>query len=124
VDRVKDAIRRRGENISSFEVEQVVMAHPAVAQVAAYPLPSELGEDEVAVAVVLRPHTTCTPEELLRHCEPRLAYYAIPRFVDLVDALPVTENGKVRKFVLRERGVTATMWDREAAGVAVRRDAV
>lgn len=122
VDRVKDAIRRRGENISSFEVEQVVMGHPDVAQVAAYPLPSELGEDEVAVVVVLRPGADWFPEDLVRHCEARLAYYAIPRFVDVVDALPVTESGKVRKFVLREQGVTATMWDRETAGVRLRRD--
>lgn len=121
MDRMKDAIRRRGENISSFEVEQVLLEHPAVSAAAVFPVASELSEDEVAAAVVLEAGATLDPVELIRHCEPRLAYFAIPRYLETVDALPLTENGKVRKAVLRDRGVTEAMWDREAAGVTVRR---
>jgi crotonobetaine/carnitine-CoA ligase len=121
MDRLKDAIRRRGENISSFEVEQVLLVHPAVAAAAVFPVASELGEDEVAAAIVLREGLEPDPETLIRHCEPRLAYFAIPRYLRFVEALPLTENGKVRKAVLRDGGITADMWDREAAGVTLRR---
>ncbi len=122
VDRIKDAIRRRGENISAFEVEEALSSHPAVASAAVFPVPSELAEDEVMAALVLAPGAVTTPEELLDFCRPRLSYFAIPRFIDFVDELPLTENGKVQKFKLRERGVTATTWDREAAGYKLRRD--
>ena len=116
IDRIKDAIRRRGENISSFEVEQVLLSHPGVAACAVYPVRSELAEDEVMAAVVARVEGGVAPEELLRFCEARLPYFAVPRFVDLLAALPCTENGKVQKYKLRERGVTATTWERPAAG--------
>jgi crotonobetaine/carnitine-CoA ligase len=115
VDRAKDAIRRRGENISSWEVEQVLVEHRAVQAAAVFPVPSPLGEDEVMAAIVLEPGARLSPAELIEHCEGRLAYFAIPRYVEFVDELPLTENGKVRKGVLRERGVTAATWDREAA---------
>jgi carnitine-CoA ligase len=121
VDRLKDAIRRRGENISSFEVEQVVAGHAAVGTVAVFPVQSELAEDEVMAAIVLKPGCTISPEALLHHCEPRLPYYALPRYLDFVDALPTTENGKVRKSDLRARGITSTTWDREQAGYRVTR---
>jgi len=121
VDRLKDAIRRRGENISSFEVEQVVAGHAAVGTVAVFPVQSELAEDEVMAAIVLKSECTVSPEELLRFCEPRLPYYALPRYLDFVDALPTTENGKVRKSELRARGITSTTWDREQAGYRVTR---
>jgi carnitine-CoA ligase len=121
VDRLKDAIRRRGENISSFEVEQVVAGHAAVGTVAVFPVQSELAEDEVMAAIVLKPASTVSPEELLRYCEPRLPYYALPRYLDFVDTLPTTENGKVRKSELRARGITSTTWDRERAGYRVSR---
>jgi crotonobetaine/carnitine-CoA ligase len=121
VDRLKDAIRRRGENISSFEVEQVVAGHAAVGTVAVFPVQSELAEDEVMAAIVLKPASTVSPEELLRYCEPLLPYYALPRYLDFVDALPTTENGKVRKSELRARGITSTTWDREQAGYRVSR---
>jgi crotonobetaine/carnitine-CoA ligase len=114
VDRLKDAIRRRGENISSFEVEQALTTHPDVESAAVVPVASELGEDDVLAFVVPRPGATLEPEALVRHLEPRLASFAIPRYLELVTELPLTENGKVRKFVLRERGVQATTWDREA----------
>ncbi|NML45833.1 ATP-dependent acyl-CoA ligase [Ramlibacter sp. G-1-2-2] len=115
VDRIKDAIRRRGENISSWEVEQVLMAHPAVAAVAVFPVRSELAEDEVMAAVVLREDARTTPPELAAFCATRLPKFAIPRYVDLLAELPRTENGKVQKYKLRERGVPAGCWDRSAA---------
>jgi crotonobetaine/carnitine-CoA ligase len=116
IDRAKDAIRRRGENISSFEVEQVLSQYPGVAQVAVFGVPSGLGEEEVMAAVVPEPDARLDPPEMLRFCEPRLAYFAIPRYVDVVDELPLTENGKVRKAVLRQRGVGGGAYDREAPG--------
>ncbi|MBS1880057.1 MAG: AMP-binding protein [Actinobacteria bacterium] len=121
VDRTKDAIRRRGENISSYEVEAAINAHPGVAGVAVFAVPSEMAEDEVMAAVVPKPGVELDPEDLMRHCEGRLAYFAIPRYVDFVEELPMTENGKVRKAVLRERAVTDSTWDREAAGYVLKR---
>lgn len=121
IDRLKDAIRRRGENISSFEVEQVLLSHPAVELAAIFPVQSDMAEDEVMAAIVLRAGATLDPVELMRFCEPRLAYFAVPRYVDFVDRLPATENGKVQKFKLRERGITPTAWDREAAGYRLKR---
>jgi crotonobetaine/carnitine-CoA ligase len=121
LDRVKDAIRRRGENISSFEVEQALLQHPAVATAAVFPVPSEMAEDEVAAAIILADGAELDPVELIRHCEPRLAYFASPRYLRFVTELPATANGKIRKAVLREAGVTADMWDREAAGVQLNR---
>lgn len=123
VDRIKDAIRRRGENISSFEVEQVLQSHAAVASVAVYPVRSELAEDEVMAALVLRSGERVEPAELARFCESRLPYFAIPRYIELMDELPRTENGKVQKYKLRERGITAATWER-AAGPASSRAGV
>ncbi|MDH6626194.1 crotonobetaine/carnitine-CoA ligase [Streptomyces sp. LBL] len=114
VDRLKDVIRRRGENISSQEVESVLRAHPAVADAAAFPVPSELAEDEVMVAVLPSSERGLDPRELVRHCERELPAFAVPRYIETVAELPLTETGKVRKAVLRERGITATTWDREA----------
>ena len=115
VDRLKDAIRRRGENISSFEVEQVLFSHPDVGNAAVFPVPSELAEDEVMAAIVRRPGSALTESALSEFCRPRLAHFAMPRFIEFVDALPTTENGKVQKYKLRDRGVTPSTWDREAA---------
>ena len=119
IDRMKDAIRRRGENISSFEVEQVLVSHPQVENAAVFPVRSELAEEEVMAALVLRPGAQISYAELLDFCQPRMPYFAVPRYLQFVDALPVTENGKVTKYKLRERGVTAETWDREAAGYKV-----
>lgn len=112
VDRIKDVIRRRGENISSQEVEAAVRSHSAVADAAVFPVPSELAEDEVMVAVVCRPGQVLDPLDLVRHCGDELPAFAVPRYIDTVRELPLTETGKVRKGVLRERGVTAATWDR------------
>jgi carnitine-CoA ligase len=116
LDRSNDGIRRRGENISSLEVEQVLGDHPAVVAVAVYAVPSELAEDEVMAAIVLAPEQQADPLDLVQWCEPRLSYFAIPRYLDFVEELPMTENGKVRKAALRERGVTRSTWDRETIG--------
>ena len=121
IDRMKDLIRRRGENVSSWEVEQTIQSHPAVAACAIYPLPSELGEDEVAAAILLEPGQSLEPVDIVRHCEGQIAYFAIPRYVRILSQMPLTENGKIKKGVLRDAGVTADTWDREAAGVKVRR---
>ena len=114
IDRIKDAIRRRGENISSYEVEQVLLSHPAVATAAVFPVRSELAEDEVMAAVVAQSDLTIDPAELARYCESRLPHFAIPRYIDVAVELPRTENGKVQKYKLRERGVGPTTWDRGA----------
>jgi crotonobetaine/carnitine-CoA ligase len=121
IDRMKDSIRRRGENVSSWEVEQAILSHPAVAACAIFPLPSELGEDEVAAAILLEPCQSLQPVDIIRHCEGRIAHFAIPRYVRIVSQMPLTENGKIKKGVLREAGVTTDTWDREAAGIRLRR---
>lgn len=121
IDRMKDAIRRRGENISSYEVEQVLMAHPAVALAAVFPVASHLAEDEVMAAIVLREGHTLEPADLIHFCEGKMSYFAVPRFLDFVTELPKTENGKIQKFKLREKGRTQSTWDREVAGIALRR---
>jgi crotonobetaine/carnitine-CoA ligase len=113
VDRLKDSIRRRGENVSSFEVEQVVNGHAAVLESAAYAVPAEVGEDEVMVSIVPRPGETIEPSALVAWCEARLPRFAVPRFVDIVTELPKTPVGRVEKFKLRSRGVTTSTWDRE-----------
>jgi crotonobetaine/carnitine-CoA ligase len=122
VDRMKDAIRRRGENISSFEVEAEVIAHPAVREAAAVAVPSEIAEDEVLVAVSLAQGCTLDPAELVEFLRPRMAHFLIPRYVRIMDELPKTPTQKVQKHLIRKDGVTADTWDREAAGVVVRRD--
>jgi crotonobetaine/carnitine-CoA ligase len=121
VDRLKDAIRRRGENVSSFEVEQVLLSHPGIATAAAFPVRSELAEDEVMVAIVRAPGAALDEEAVVRFCAPRMPYFAVPRFVEFVDALPATENGKIQKYKLRERGVGPATWDRERAGIVLKR---
>jgi carnitine-CoA ligase len=121
IDRMKDSIRRRGENVSSWEVEQTILSHPAVAACAIYPLPSELGEDEVAAAILLESGQSLAAIDVIRHCEGQIAYFAIPRYVRIVSQMPLTENGKIKKGALREAGVTSDTWDREAAGYRLRR---
>ena len=114
LDRLKDAIRRRGENISSYEVEQVLLSNPAVAAAAVFAVPSELAEEEVMAAIVRRPGSVLTETALHEFCRPRLARFALPRFIEFVDVLPMTENGKVQKFRLRDRGVGPKTWDHDA----------
>ncbi len=124
VDRMKDAIRRRGENISSFEVETEVCAHPAVKEAAAVAVPSEVSEDEVLVAVSLAEGATLDPAELIGFLIPRMAHFMVPRFVRIVDELPKTPTQKVQKHLLRSEGITADTFDREKAGIRVRREKI
>ena len=121
VDRIKDALRRRGENISSVEVERVVMCHPAVAEAAAVGVPSELGEDDVLVVVTLQPGATLDFAELLDFCAARMPYFCVPRFVETVSELPKNVIGRIRKDLLRARGVNPGAWDRESRGYIVSR---
>lgn len=119
VDRLKDTIRRRGENISSFEVEHVVRGHPLVRDVAAYAIADPLSGEEVMVAVQ-RKSADLNPAELHEFCRERMAHFMLPRFVRFVDELPKTDTGKVLKRLLRGDGVTADTWDRERAGIRVK----
>ena len=121
VDRIKDSIRRRGENISSWEVENALMSHPEIVNAAVIGVASEMTEEEVMAFVEFRSDVRPGPEELVRFLEGRLAYFSIPRFWDFVTELPMTENGKVKKHLLKARGVTSTTWDRDAAGVKLNR---
>lgn len=122
VDRMKDAIRRRGENVSSFEVEAEVLAHPAVREVAVVAVPSEHGEDEVLAVVAPVPGHDLDPAELLEFLIPRMAHFMVPRYVSIVDDLPKTPTNKVQKHLLRDGGITDDTWDREAAGIRVKRE--
>lgn len=124
VDRLKDAIRRRGENISSFEVESEVLSYPAVREAAAVAVKSEIAEDEVMAVVALKDQTSFDPAELIEFLRPRMAHFMIPRYVRVVDALPRTPTAKVEKVKLREQGVTTDTWDRDAAGIVVKREKV
>jgi crotonobetaine/carnitine-CoA ligase len=119
--RKKASMRRRGENISAWEIESVLNAHPGVLESAAYAVPSELGEDEVMVAVVAKPGAKLSGPALLDFCKGKMAYYAVPRYVDFVSEIPKTGTERVQYGVLRERGITATAWDREKAGYEVKR---
>jgi crotonobetaine/carnitine-CoA ligase len=121
IDRLKDAIRRRGENVSAFEVEQVLLGHTAVANVAVFAVQSELAEDDVMAAIILHPGQQASELDLVRYCEPRLPYFAVPRYIELVDSLPTTENGKVQKYKLRTQGISKQTWDRDAAGYKLAR---
>lgn len=123
VDRKKDAIRRRGENISSHEVEQIIGQHPAVLDVAAFAVASGMSEDEVMVNVVLRDGGRLGEEELVRWCARQMACFMVPRYVQFLPALPRTLTEKVEKFKLRaaaERDLSA-IWDRERQGIELER---
>ncbi|MEY4862222.1 MAG: hypothetical protein RLZ51_317 [Pseudomonadota bacterium] len=122
VDRMKDAIRRRGENISSFEVEAEVMAHPAVREAAAIGVPNELSEEDVLVVVAPVEGASLDPAELLAFLRPRMAHFMLPRYVRLLPELPKTPTSKVLKHELRQQGITVDTWDRERAGVQVKAD--
>ena len=110
VDRKKDSMRRGGENISSFEVEQVLLSHPSVLEVAVFAVPAELAEDDVMACLVLRPGASL--EEVGLHAEIRLPYFAVPRYYDVRASLPRTPTQKIMKAALRRDGVTPTTWDR------------
>jgi crotonobetaine/carnitine-CoA ligase len=120
VDRLKDAIRRRGENISSFEVEAEALCHPAVLEAAVIPVPSTDSEDEVMIVLTLNAGQELDPHDLLRFLEARLAHFMLPRYVRVVGEMPKTPTAKVEKHRLRAEGITPDTWDREAHGITVR----
>lgn len=112
VDRAKDAIRRKGENISSYEVEQVLMGHPGIFEVAVVPAPSEVGEDEVMAIVVLQ-DKELTPERIIEYCKENMPHFWVPRYLRIVDELPKTPTGRIEKYKFREEGVTKHTFDRK-----------
>jgi crotonobetaine/carnitine-CoA ligase len=122
VDRIKDSIRRRGENISSAEVEFEVNGHPQVKETAAIAVKSEFAEDEVMVVVRPKEGETIDPEELLKFLLPRMAHYMVPRYIRFMDDFPRTPTQRVQKHILRSDGITPDTWDRETSGIKVKRE--
>jgi carnitine-CoA ligase len=121
VDRVKDAIRRRGENISSFEVEAEVIAHPDVQEVAAIGVPSQLSEDDVMIVVAPVAGRQINPRALIEFLQNAMPHFMVPRYIRIKESLPKTPTAKVQKAQLREQGVTTDTWDREVEGIKIRR---
>ena len=121
IDRIKDAIRRRGENISSVEVENEILRHPGVLECAVIPVSSEDTEQEIMAVIVPHENVQVTAEEIVRFLDGRLAYFMVPRFIEITSTLPKTETGKVQKAVLRQRGLSSAVWDRCAAGIKLSR---
>ena len=124
LDRMKDAIRRRGENISSFEVERIIGKHPLVSEVAAIAVPADVGEDEVKIFVVPMDKSTLNAEGLFKYCADEMPYFMVPRFIEFVEQLPRTPTQKVRKVELRDLGITRLTWDSEKAGYRITRNGV
>jgi len=124
VDRMKDTIRRRGENISSFEVEAEVQLQPAVHEVAAIGVPSESGEDEVMIVVACTPGIEFDPKALFEALRDRMPHFMVPRYIRTVPELPKTPTQRIQKHLLKKEGVTDDTWDREAAGIVVQREAI
>ena len=120
VDRLKDAVRRRGENVSSIEVESEVLGYPDVNEVAVIGVPSEHGEEEILAAVASR-GPKIDPRALVEYLIPRMPHYMVPRYIRVMDALPKTPTNKIQKYTIREEGVTGDTWDREAAGIKLKR---
>ena len=122
VDRKKDIIRRRGENISSQEVEDVIKRHPDVLDCAVVAVPSELGEDEVKAYVLPRQGASVSPEDIVYWCANNLAYFKVPRYLEMREDLPRTPSLRVRKDLLRQEREDPTQgcFDREAAGIKLR----
>lgn len=121
VDRLKDAMRRRGENVSSLEVEAEVMTCAPVAEAAAVGIPSELGDEEILIAVAAKPGATVDPKALAEYLIPRMPHYMVPRYFRVLDQLPKTPTNKIMKVEIRREGVTGDTWDREAAGMILKK---
>lgn len=119
-DRMKDCIRYRGENISSYEIERIVNKHPDIKESAAIGVPSELTEEDVKVVLVLQDNKSLSMEEFIKYCEERMAYYMVPRYVEIKDSLPKTATERVQKYELRKVGIENS-WDRIKEGVKVNR---
>jgi carnitine-CoA ligase len=117
VDRKADYLRRRGENISSFEVERTLMRHPDLADVAVHAVPSELTEDDLKVTATPREGAVLAEADLFRWCIDELPYFALPRYIELRAELPRSPVGRVLKRELRGEARTAAWWDAEASGI-------
>ena len=124
VDRIKDAIRHRGENVSSFEIESEANAYPGVREAAAIPVPSNLGEDDVMLIVSAVPGEHVDPLALLRFLERRMAHFMLPRYIRVLPELPKTPTHKILKHLLRQEGITQDTWDREAQGIKLNRQSL
>lgn len=123
VDRKKDCIRRRGENISSFEVEQTIMGHTAVADVAVFPIKIEGNDEEVGAVIVLKPDAPATEADIVRHCEKNMAYFMVPRYIQFRQEMPLTSNNKIEKFKLQQDAEQQLplFWDRAQSGLELTR---
>ena len=121
VDRKKDYLRRRGENISSFEMERIFHGHDAIEDVAVHSVASDVGEDDVKVTAVLVSDAGLSEEDLCRWAVDRVPYFAVPRYIEFRDDLPRNPVGRVLKYQLRDEGVTSSTWDREKAGFTFER---
>jgi len=123
VDRKKDALRRRGENVSSMELEAAILRHPGIAEVAVHAVESAATEDDIKACVVAAAGSSeLTPDELFGFFSEQLPYFAVPRYVELVPELPKNALGRVLKHELRARGVTPATWDFDKLGLVVDRD--
>jgi crotonobetaine/carnitine-CoA ligase len=121
VDRVKDALRSRGYNISSFEVESSIQLHPSVLEAAIVGLPTDrgAGENDLKAVVVLKKGEELPFEEFIAFCDANMPFYCVPRYVEYIDALPKTPTDKIQKHKLRDTGVNEKTWDRLEAGCLV-----
>lgn len=119
VDRKKDYLRRRGENISSFEMESAFAAHPEIEEVAVHAVPSEKGEDDVKVTAILKPGSKLQPDALFHWAVDAVPYYALPRYIEFRDAMPKNPQGRVLKYQLRDEGCTESTWDLERTDIRV-----
>lgn len=119
VDRKKDYLRRRGENISSFEMESAFARHPDIAEVAVHAVPSDKGEDDVKVTAILNPGAALTAEALFHWATDAVPYYALPRYIEFRDTLPKNPQGRILKYQLRDEGKTLSTWDIEATDIKV-----
>ncbi len=121
VDRKKDAVRRSGENVSSIEVETEVLGFPAVAEAAVVGIPSEKGDEEILVAVVIKSGQSFEAKALAEYLVPRMPHYMVPRYIRVLQELPRTPTNKVKKADVRNEGLTPDTWDREAANMRLKR---
>ncbi len=119
VDRKKDCIRRRGENISSIELENIINSHPCVLESAAVGVPSEPGDQDIKIVFTLKEGKTLTYEELMHFCQENMAFFMIPRYIEIVDAFPRNEASKILKKDLRD--INKNTWDRESAGFKIKK---
>jgi crotonobetaine/carnitine-CoA ligase len=121
VDRIKDRIRRKGENVTAYDIEVALMEIEGVREVAVVAKAAAEGEDDIKAYLVVADETAADPVAILQHCTARLPYFAVPRYIEIISEMPKTPNGKILKRELRSRSGSKAEWDRESAGWTVRR---